>query len=360
MSDLRVVRAEGDALTRGRTIGREISDLMANSIDFYHSYFDARGVTSPQLQDLLTPYMVAAEARTPELMALITGMAEGAMVPVMELFAVNAFEELEPLLSPVEGTTLFLERKEGKVDRCTSFAVSGDGYTLLGHNEQWLAGDTGNVAIILEVPGEGQASLASPTYACCIPAVGINSHGVAMGIQSMVANDDTVGVPRVLVSRHTLVAADRQDALHRSALEGRSGGYGYTVAARGGDTFTIETSAERQVLHEGDGGHTNHYLDQELASMSPKPSPGSASRLTRLRHLLSEHSPRTPEEAMAILSDHDSEPLAICMHPDPAEGDEAEGVVFSMVCELESKRMWVSNGLPCEAGYEEIDLSEAV
>jgi hypothetical protein len=63
---------------------------------------------------------------------------------------------------------------------------------------------------------------------------------------------------------------------------------------------------------------------------------------------------------MAILSDHDSEPASICMHPDPAEGDDAEAVVFSMVCELESERMWVSNGLPCEAGYEEIDLSEAL
>lgn len=360
MSDLRVVRAEGDALTRGRTIGRELSDLMANSIDFYHSYFDARGVTSPQLQDLLTPYLVAAEARTPELMALITGMAEGATVPVMELFAVNAFEELEVLLSPVDGATLFLEKKEGKVERCTSFAVSGDGYTLLGHNEQWLAGDIGNVVVIIEAPGEGQTSLASPTYACCIPAVGMNSHGISMGIQSVVANDDTVGVPRVLVSRHTLTSADRQDVLHRSALEGRSGGYGYTVAARGGDTFTVETTAERQALLEGDGGHTNHYLDPDLASMSPKPSAGSTSRLNRVRQLLSDQPPEAPEDAMAILSDHDSEPAAICLHPSPDEGDEAEAVVFSMVCELESKRMWVSNGLPCEAGYEEIDLSEAL
>jgi len=63
---------------------------------------------------------------------------------------------------------------------------------------------------------------------------------------------------------------------------------------------------------------------------------------------------------MVILSDHDSEPASICLHPEPAEGDDAEAVVFSMVCELESKRMWVANGLPCEAGYQEIDLGGAL
>lgn len=360
MSELRIVRAEGDALTRGRTIGRELSDLMANSIDFYHSYFGARGISSHQLQELLTPYVAAAEERTPQLMALITGMAEGATVPIMELFAVNAFEELEPLLSPPGDTPLFLEKKQGKVERCTSFAVSGDGYTLLGHNEQWLAGDLGNVALVIEVPGEGQASIASPTYACCIPAVGMNSHGLAVGVQSLVANDERVGIPRVLVSRNALASRDRQDALHRSALEGRSGGYGYSVAVRGGDTFWVETTATLQTSLAGNGGHTNHYLDPDLAAVAPRPSPGSASRYGRLQQLLDEGAPRTPEEAMVILSDHDSEPASICLHPDPAEGDDAEAVVFSMVCELESDRMWVANGLPCEAGFEEIDLGGAL
>lgn len=357
MADLRIVRAQGDALTRGRTIGRELSDLMANSIDFYHSYFGARGITSPQLQEHLAPYLAAAKASTPELMALITGMAEGAKVPGSDLFAINSFEELDALLYPPVGP---IDRAGSKVERCTSFAVSGDGYTLLGHNEQWLAGDLGNVAVVIEEPGDGQTSIVSPTYACCIPAVGMNSHGVAMGIQSLVADDERVGVPRVLVSRHTLAATDRQDVLRRSALDGRSGGYGYTVATRGSDTFTVETAATRQELIDGDGGHTNHYLDAELAAMSPDPSPASSSRFSQLQHLLSQDPPSTPEEAMAILSDHDSEPAAICLHPDPAEGDDADAVVFSMVCELESNRMWVSNGLPCKAGYEEIDLSEAL
>jgi len=46
-------------------------------------------------------------------MNLLKGMSIGAMVPILELFAINAFEELEPLLESPEGELLFLQRKEG-------------------------------------------------------------------------------------------------------------------------------------------------------------------------------------------------------------------------------------------------------
>ena len=46
-------------------------------------------------------------------MAVLKGMSIGATVPVLELFAINAFEELEPLLEAPEGQLLFLQKKEG-------------------------------------------------------------------------------------------------------------------------------------------------------------------------------------------------------------------------------------------------------
>ena len=50
-------------------------------------------------------------------MNVLKGMSVGAMVPILELFAINAFEELEPLLESPEGELLFLQRKEGYVQR---------------------------------------------------------------------------------------------------------------------------------------------------------------------------------------------------------------------------------------------------
>jgi hypothetical protein len=362
MGSLRVVRASGDAATRGQQIGRELRDLINESIDFYHRYLARRGVSSQQLQDLLTPFLVAAETQVPSLMATLKGMSVGAMVPVLELFAVNAFEELEPMLEAPEGGLLFLQRKEGYLpppppERCSSFSVIGPGVTILAHNEHWLAGDRGNVAVVIEMPDDRPVSVASPTIVCCLPAVGVNSHGGAQGIGSLTASDDGIGVPRVLVSRHALEAMDRDDAIARAGHPARAGGYGHVYAFANGDAFIVETTAKELAVRDGPGAHTNHYVDERLAALGPEPAAGSLARLGRLRELLEVRRPSTVPEVMAILRDHGSTPQAICLHPDPEEGEEASAVLFSMVVDLEEARMWVAPGNPCEIEYEEVDLT---
>ena len=366
MGGLRIVRAEGDPNARGQQIGRELRDLVNESVDFYHRYLSRRGVSSQQLQDVLTPYLVAAESQFPSFMATLKGMSVGAMIPVLELFAINAFEELEPMLETPEGGLRFLQRKEGylappkpPVERCSSFTVTAPDATILAHNEHWLAGDAGNVAVVIDAPDDRPVRVASPTVVCCLPSVGVNSHGAAQGIGSLTASDDRLGVPRVLVSRHALEAMDRSDAIARSGLPTRAGGYGHSFAFAGGDAFAVETTATRLAVLDGPAIHTNHYLDPELATLGPEPSEGSLARHARLERLLSERAPRTVPEVMDILRDHGSTPQAICLHPDPTEGDEASALMFSMIAELEEGRMWVASGNPCENEYEEVDLAGA-
>jgi isopenicillin-N N-acyltransferase-like protein len=316
-------------------------------------------VHAGELAGLLAPYLQAAERELPDLVELVTGMAEGAGVSFWELFAVNAFEELEPLLEPGEGRSLG-EVTGATGDRCSTVTVSGPGYTLLGHNEQWMAGDQGNVAVVIELPDDGPA-LVSPTLVCCLPAVGMNEYRVAQGIQSLVADDDGVGIPRVLVSRHALVASSPADALRRATLPGRAGGYGHSFAFGSGSAMSIETSATRFAVNGQPGSHTNHYTDPELADRAPPPSPGSLARLARLQALVTERSPATPAAIGEILADHGGDgPQAICEHGTEDPADEASAIVFSMICDLDLGRMWVAPGSPCVTAYEEVDLAGVV
>lgn len=336
---VRIVRAEGPAADRGRAIGRELGELIERSLGFYRELLGRRGVGPRELARLTAPFRAAAAA-LPEEAALLDGIAAGAEVPPDELWAVNAFEELEP-----------------RLERCSTFTAVSRGSTILAHNEQWLAGDAGNLAVVLESCGAGR-SLASPTVACCLPAVGFNSHGLAQGIDSLGARDDRVGIPRVLVSRHALAASSLDDAVARAALPGRAGGYAHVLARHGGEALTVETTSTRSALLPGPGPHTNHYLDPGLA-LGGATSAGSVARHARLVELLRDRPPATPDEAMAVLRDHASEPQAICEHGEPGS-DEASVVLFSMVCDLDRGRMWVAPGNPCETPYEEVDLTDVV
>jgi hypothetical protein len=202
-------------------------------------------------------------------------------------------------------------------------------------------------------------AVASPTVVCCLPAVGLNSVGMAQGIGSLTACDDGVGAPRVLVSRHSLEAMDRADAITRAGAPGRAGGYGHVFAFGDGGTVIVETTAQRLAVLDGNRVHTNHYLDRELAALGPEPSAGSQARHDRLVELLDDRRPSTAPEVMEILKDHGSSPQAICLHPDPEEGDEASAVMFSMVTDVREGRLWVAPGNPCETPFVEIDVAAA-
>jgi isopenicillin-N N-acyltransferase-like protein len=332
----------------GRALGREIR----RSLVFSREFLARRGVGEGDLAGLLGPYREAATATFPEFVEEIEAMAAGAGVGFWELFAANAWEELEPTLAPASGSRA--------PDRCTAFAVrAADGGTILAHNEQWYAGDAGSVAVVAARPDVGPPFL-SPTVATYLPAVGMNTAGVAQAVMSLTARDDGVGVPRVLVSRHALQAESVDDGVRRATAAGRAGGYAHLFAQAGGAAVTAETTATDHRELDGPGGHTNHYLHPDLAPGDANYASGSRERLERLTQLLEERRPATPQDAAGILRDHQSDSQSICLHPRPEYGDEASGVLFAMVCHLESGRMWVAGGNPCSAPFQEIDVSTSL
>src|SRR5207248_5930370 len=113
---LRVVRVEGDARRRGERVGSELADLIDRSLAFYRRVLGMYGIDSEPLPAMLGPHREAAEAAFPELVAEIEGMAAGSGASFWELFAVNAWEELEPRLA---GATVAPER-------CTAFVAKGE------------------------------------------------------------------------------------------------------------------------------------------------------------------------------------------------------------------------------------------
>ncbi len=369
MSPIPVIRASGTAYERGLAIGRALADPIRRSAAYNLAHFARRGLDRAAIEALTGPLLEATRRGLPHELAALHGMADGAGLSLLDVLVPNVYEELDPHaeLGPWADRAGPWADRPGPlppgpsraIERCSALALAAPGMALLGHNEQWLANEPGDVVVVVEIPDDpAEPAIVSPTCASWRPAVGMTSTGHAQAVMSLTARDDRPGIPRVLVSRSALSARDAADARARATPVDRSGGYAYLHAFRGGTVTVVETTATREALVGGPAVHTNHYLDPELAALGAPPSAGSLARHARLAELVAAALPATPADVMAILADHGSAPSTICLHPDPADGDDAEAVIFAMVCDLQAGRMWVAPGRPCEVPFEEFGLAE--
>jgi len=339
-----LVVASGSPHPRGHRVGRALPEQVARSVAAMHGACERAGMTRRELAAALRPLVAAAERSLPARVAYVRGLADGADVPFDDVFAVNALEEVF---------------REERGDRCSSLAVVSPAGTLLAHNEQWATCELGNCAIVVERPSDGAPWVASPTVAACVPVVGVNAHGGAFGVDSLVADDDGDGIPRVLAAREVLDARDPDDLLRRARLPGRAGGYGTVAAFAGGRVAVVEQSAATAEPITGTTEHTNHYLHPQLAAIAPPPGPGSLSRLEHLQRLRAALPPEPePADLMRLLASHDADPQAVCAHgPDPHD-PESTIILYAFVADCDHGRLWVCEGPPCAGSFEEVDLAE--
>jgi len=343
-----VVRATGTPFERGRAIGRGLAEAINDSLGFVARYLESYGITDRSLDHVLGPYVAASEAAMPDLIEQLRGMAEGAEQPFTTLMAANAFEELY-------GQMELKAESLQPLERCTDVVVDGPEGPLLGHTEQWYAGDDGAVGILVDVPDDGPVVVA-PVVAGTLPLVGINEHGVAVGAMSLSARDEQVGIPRALIARDVLDATDAEDATARARRSGRAGGYSYLMSFPDGEARAVETTASRDAVVIS-RIHTNHALDPSVSEVTFPTSQDSLRRFSRTASLAATVEP-TIEGVVAILADHDGVPESICAHPDPAEGDEGSTILFAMVAEPARRSLTIAAGHACTGTFETFLLDD--
>ncbi len=315
---LLLARASGTPRELGRAQGEAFAGGIAAALDLYSR------LPETSRRPSTGPFIDAARASTPGLVAELEGMAEGAGVGFEDIAWLNCMEECEGF------------------EACTTM-ISG---RFLLHAEQWYAGHDA-VGVVMADPEDGSVFL-SPTCVGFLPAVGMNATGFAQGIDSLTAPDDRVGIPRCLVARLALGADGIDGAIAAAEIPGRAGGYAHVLAsAERGLVVETTATAHREI---GVAAHTNHYLSGLRGDTASR---GSRARLERADGLIRERPPRSLEDCAGLLADHGSVPQTICLHE---EGPGASGTVFGFACDLASGRAIVSDGPPCAGRWEEFAL----
>ncbi len=360
MSPIRVIRASGTPYQRGLAIGQALADPIRRSAAYNLAHFARRGLDRAAIGALAGPLLEATRRGLPHELAALHGMAEGAGLALLDVLVPNAYEELDPHADPGPWADTAGPIPPGPsraVERCSALTVVAPGITLLGHNEQWLANEPGDVVLIVELPDDpAEPAVVSPTCASWRPAVGMTSGGHAQGVMSLTATRRSPGHPARASCRAPPWApatrsmpcawrhrrsdqagtrtCTRSPTAARAPSRRRPPGLPWPTGLRSTRTTTWTRSWRRSARRR-----------RPAASRATHGSPSWSPR----------RPPSTSADVMAILADHGSTPSTICLHPDPADGDDAEAVVFAMVCDLEAGRMWIAPGRPCEVPFEAFD-----
>lgn len=303
-----------------------------------------------------------------------------ACLPDHNDFSLTLFEELEGLAAATElslaelvivgGFTDFIDviyslhRQQGDkltalpVDDCTAFIVpdsKANGAGFFG--QTWDMHDTATeYVILLDIkPDNGPRAIVFSTTGC-VGQLGMNEHGIAIGINNLMAADGQIGVTWPFVVRKVLMQDNMDDALACITDAKLAGGHSYLLFDRTGRGYNIEAMSTATYIEELEDValvHTNHCLVPRTLEVAQKRPPASQAssenRLNLAIEVLSKPGDISEFDLMNLLA---AEPT-ICVSSSPPFHIETCGAALMRPT---TGDLWAVWGKPSQHPFEHFTL----
>lgn len=334
---------------RGRAFGRANAEAVAHAVGRYRVLFRAvAGLGDEEVRALALAAGETVAARHPELIEEMAGIAAGAGVDEAAVLALNARTEILAGAGPPE---------------CSAVAMTAPGACLMAQNWDWHP-DLAPARVVWLVEDPDLGWWCTLTEAGILAKIGLSGRGLGVLLNLLLTTADggSGGMPVHLLIRLVLArAVDLDDA--RAILAGHrvTASSTLTVGAPGAAVALELTPGGLAALGPDDEGllaHTNHCLvaPSEGRDRVPREYPGSLLRLPDVRAALAS-APATLAAVRAALASHVNAPLSVCAHEEAsAPLTERRATLAAVAMDLAARRMWVSDGPPCAAPFEEIPL----
>ena len=286
------------------------------------------------------PYRRVTERELPWLVEELDGVAAGAGVDSMAVFAAS-IEELEPVPAA--------EPARGCSDLVACPPASADGHVWVAHTND-LSAPTEHDLIAIEWRLPGDPVLFTVGVGPWI-SVGFNSAGLALTGNELSPNDNRVGIPRLLQVRDILRRRTLDDAVSAALHPARASSYNNVLSHRDGGVVSVEGSAtDAELLRPGASGtlaHTNHYVSPRMQRYEGDVDYAAHSDV-RYRRALRWLGPGniTAASLREALSDHSDAPDSICRHVHPGSQTKT---VFWCIADVTRGEITYGRGNPCDS-----------
>ncbi|MEJ2044780.1 MAG: C45 family autoproteolytic acyltransferase/hydrolase [Reinekea sp.] len=326
-----LIEVSGDSFQKGvqlgLLLGDDINALRALDEQFIHRM----PVSDSSLQPRLQKYAALLEQYMPEVHGHLTGIAKGAERSFADILALQYRRELS-----VDS------------DDCSLFALNQNGNQLLAQtiDLQHFVAPFGCVVRESDQNGEPETLMYSLTGLAGY--LGINKHGLAVGINMVRSTDWQIGVAPYLLVRHLLSLPDVEACIKELARIPRASSRTLVLL----DTkqlATVEMSAKTMEFWYSDKiVHTNHYVHPQMATFdADMKTPSTEERLSRLTQLVEQHQgPWQGKQVLETLSDHQGQHGALCCH---GNSPLAADTIAAVYMEPLQKRLYAIKGNPCHS-----------
>lgn len=308
-ADLAYVRAAGDRYQVGRRHGAARADalrgFLGDSLARLNRLLPAP-VTRAGLAPTLAAYDEVITRELPALAEELTGLADGAGI-----------ERDDALLLQLRRELLGYQKIPTRGD-CTTYARAG-AVPVLAQTVD-LNGDLDDQIAVLDLEAsDAPRRVLVLSFAGLLGYLGVNSDGLAVGLNLVLGGDWRPGVPPYLAIRHLLDSASTVDeavALLRELPLASSRSYTLCDAER---VVCVETLGDEVRLPdaEAETAHTNHFLHPDFTGydeLNVFAGNSSRRRLDACRARLASLAPdASPEDHFAVLA---APPICV-----PATGD---------------------------------------
>ncbi|VVM92290.1 hypothetical protein PS862_02672 [Pseudomonas fluorescens] len=219
-----------------------------------------------------------------------------------------------------------------------------------------LSGDLRDYLCALRYRGatEHAGDILMWAYTGLLGYAGINSHGLAVGINMVIGGVWRVGVPPYLLVRQLLGKTSIEACLEEIVRIPRASSRSLTLA-QGGRLLIVEmTVLGHRVLEGSVLTHCNHFLHPDFTGEEQVSSQSTTYLRTQVLDSALSHDPRLDiARARILLADHTNSPASICAHGrEFKQGKTVSALVMSPA----KGDLQICFGKPCSAPFERFSL----
>lgn len=292
----------------------------------------------------------------PDLMQELEGMAAATGLTMTELMIANGFTDFVDVLYNAMPEAEPVPALMG--NECTAFMVNRrqtrSGYAFLGQTWDMHATATPYVVLMRGRPAYAPSFVVF-TITGCVGMIGMNSAGIAVGINNLMAADGQPGVTWPFVVRKILQQTNLDAALDCLLDAPLAGAHNYLLMDANGQGYNVEagtTAHHVEALTREALVHTNACLYEDTLA-TERPLTDDLVQDSRIRQQRAEEiilqRPVTPQRLMKLTRDRSDGSFSICAMSEPPFYSETCGAVIMRPA---TREMWAVWGLPRYNKYQ--------